>query len=94
MPKQFDSIDQAFDRWLPEKPHTAEATTASAEVVQEPPAERVSAALSLDHPDVCPYCKRTMNAVIASGIPSFMCDYDRHVAPAPNDSGFGALEAS
>jgi len=42
------------------------------------------APLSLDAPDICPYCKTKMLPTLAVGIPVFICEDDRHVAPARN----------
>lgn len=69
-------IDNAFSRWLSPKPAIAktpeEATT------------KVTAALSLDDPHTCPYCKGLMKPAMAAGIDVLICDKDRHVAPQPN----------
>ena len=75
-----DSISAAFRRWLkPSKP--VEQTQAAA----SPTPEKVSAALSLDDPTICPYCKLPMKPCIAADTAAFICDNDRYVAPQPND---------
>ena len=69
------AIDSAFSRWGTRKKQEVAAV--------EPMKE--TAALSLEQPDLCPYCKSTMKPAIARGIQVYTCDADRHVAPARNE---------
>lgn len=71
------NIDKAFSRWLPKK---------AAKEVATAPVDKVTAALSLDAPDACPYCHAQLRMCVAMGIPSYICDKDRYVAPQPNTS--------
>lgn len=68
----MSKFNSAFDRWT-KKP----ARVTAAPQTQDKP-------LSLDAPDVCPYCGQKMRATMATGVPAFICDDDRHVSPAAN----------
>lgn len=82
-----DSISASFRRWLrPTKP-AEQPQQAAASLVQE----KVSAALSLDDPAICPYCKLPMKPCIAAGTDAYICDNDRYVAPQPNSATEGTL---
>src|SRR4051812_48350984 len=71
-------IDSAFSRWS--KPTSTPLTEiASSDPIRE------TAALSIDEPDVCPYCQKAMRRSLAVGLAVFVCDDDRYVAPCPND---------
>lgn len=73
------AIGNAFSRWL-KKPEDKKETAAP--VVQP---KREAAALSLDVPNQCPYCKSTMTRTTAVGIDVYLCDQDRYVAPCENE---------
>ncbi len=69
------SIATAFSRW---KPRSEELAASKAKP------------LSLDSPDVCPYCQKKMRPTTAVGVNVFICEDDRHVAPAANTEPEGA----
>ena len=66
-----ESIERAFDKWRPK-------------LQPQQPVVASGGPLSLDSPNVCPYCKAAMRPSTAVGIDVFVCDSDRHVAPAAN----------
>ena len=73
----LSALESAFSRWS-RKPEIEKAAAATS--------TKEAAALSLDTPEVCPYCKQQMQPTTAVGIAVWECEHDRHVAPAKNKS--------
>jgi hypothetical protein len=73
----MNDINKAFDRFARKSDPAPQAVVSSV-------AEKQTSALNIDSDSVCPYCKKDMVPVISGGVECFLCDSDRHVAPARN----------
>lgn len=72
-------LNKAFDRWLATVTPPVRAASAPT------PAVPVTAALSIEQSDICPYCRGTMRRTTAAGHHVYTCDSDRHVTPVENN---------